>query len=41
MPIIKCLPGDNKCISKVIKQLVAEGYPQEQAVAIALNTIKK
>jgi hypothetical protein len=41
MPIKKCNPGDNKCISKVIKQLVSEGYPQQKAVAIALNTVKK
>lgn len=41
MPIKKCKPRDNKCISQVIRQLVAEGYPQEQAVAIALNTVKK
>ncbi len=41
MPIKKCLPGDNKCISQNIRALIAEGYPQEQAVAIALNTVKK
>jgi hypothetical protein len=41
MPLIKCLPGDNKCISKNIRTLIAEGKPQQQAVAIALNLVKK
>ncbi len=41
MPLIKCLPGDNKCISKNIRILIAEGKPQEQAVAIALNLVRK
>jgi len=41
MPLIKCLPGDNKCIQRNIRTLIAEGKHQEQAVAIALNTVKK
>lgn len=30
-----------KVISKNIKKLVSEGYPQKQAVAIALSQTKK
>lgn len=41
MPLIKCLPGDNKCISQNIRTLIAEGKQREKAVAIALNLVKK
>ena len=40
-----CVVGNklnaNKCISKNIRTLIAEGKPHEQAVAIALNLVKK
>lgn len=41
MPLKKCTSGDNKCIGENIKKLKSEGYSQEQAVAIALNLVKK
>lgn len=37
MPLKKCLTGDQKCIADNIKQLISEGKPQDQAVAIALS----
>lgn len=37
MPLEKCLPGDRKCVGDNISKLISEGYPQEQAVAIALS----
>lgn len=41
MPLIKCSPNDNKCISQNIRTLRAEGYSQVQAIAIVLNIVKK
>jgi hypothetical protein len=37
MPLDKCLPGDRKCVGDNISKLISEGYPQDQAVAIALS----
>jgi len=37
MPLYK----DKKAVSKNIKKLKKEGYPQKQAVAIALTTARK
>lgn len=41
MPLQKCTATDKTCISNNIKKLMSEGYDQKQAVAIALNMVKK
>jgi hypothetical protein len=42
MPLNKnCTPSDKTCISNNISKLIKEGYPRDQAVAIALGMVKK